>query len=135
MSNVYFQVNTHWKPTSERGTIFSTVRSHYGAGKYFTRLCMDIMFSVLKVLSVAIQTRNRAAIQGAIEVSKVQVEGYYQMALGLAQAEVQLPVMVEPAPNTPGGTLPAKVDDLGGISPVDDSQVEFEEFEPFVMDD
>lgn len=135
MSDIYFKVKTQWKLTSERGVIVKTVRNHYGPGPSFTRLCMDIMFSVLKVLAVAIQTRNRAAIQGAIEVSKVQVEGYYQMALGLAQAEVQLPVMVEPAPNTPGGTLPAKVDDLGGISPVDESQVEFEEFEPFVMDD
>ncbi|QUY45747.1 hypothetical protein [Acaryochloris marina] len=135
MSDIYFKVKTQWKLTSERGVIVKTVRNHYGPGPSFTRLCMDIMFSVLKVLSVAIQTRNRAAIQGAIEVSKVQVEGYYQMALGLAQAEVQLPVMVEPAPNTPDGPLPAEVDDLGGISPVDESQVEFEEFEPFVMDD
>ncbi|MGR3280384.1 hypothetical protein ACSYAD_35620, partial [Acaryochloris marina NIES-2412] len=122
MSDIYFKVKTQWKLTSERGVIVKTVRNHYGPGPSFTRLCIDIMFSVLKVLAVAIQTRNRAAIQGAIEVSKVQVEGYYQMALGLAQAEVPLPVMVEPAPNAPGGTLPAEVDDFGGISPVDDSQ-------------
>ncbi|MGR3280359.1 hypothetical protein ACSYAD_35495, partial [Acaryochloris marina NIES-2412] len=122
MSRVVLKIDTRWQLTSERGSVVNAVRTHYGPGPSFTRLCMDIMFSVLKVLAVAIQTRNRAAIQGAIEVSRVQVEGYYQMALGLAQAEVQLPVMVEAAPNPSGGTLPAEVDDLGGISPWDESQ-------------
>lgn len=132
MSRVVFRIDTRWQLTSERGSVINAVRNHYGAGKYFTSLCINIMFSVLKVLAVAIQTRNRAAIQGAIEVSRVQVEGYYQMALGLAQAEVSLPVMVEPALNTPSGTLPAEADDLDGISPWDESQAEFESFD---MDD
>ena len=132
MSDIYFKVKTQWKLTSERGVIVKTVRNHYGPGPSFTRLCMDIMFSVLKVLSVAIQTRNRAAIQGAIEVSRVQVEGYYQMALGLAEAEVPQPVMVEPTLSIPGGTLPAEADDLDDTPPWDESQAEFEEF---VMDD
>lgn len=132
MSRVVLKIDTRWQLTSERGAVINTVRNHYGSGTSFTRLCIDIMFSVLKVLAVAIQTRNRAAIQGAIEVSKVQVEGYYQMALGLAEVEVPLPVMVEPAPSNPGGTLSAEADDLSDIAPWDESQAEFESF---VMDD
>ncbi|KAI9129608.1 hypothetical protein [Acaryochloris sp. CCMEE 5410] len=132
MSRVIFRIDTRWQLTSERGAIINAVRNHYGPGPSFTRLCLGIMFSVLKVLSVAIQTRNRAAIQGAIEVSRVQVEGYYQMALGLAEAEVPLPVMVEPTLSIPGGTLPAEADDLDDTPPWDESQAEFEEF---VMDD
>lgn len=136
MSDIYFKVKTQWKLTSERGVIVKTVRNHYGPGPSFTRLCMDIMFSVLKVLAVAIQTRNRAVIQGAIEVSKAQVEGYYQMALGLAQAEVPSFSPIQPNLDNPGEPLLSAVDDSpGGISPMDDSQAECEEFEPFVMDD
>ncbi|NJM67625.1 MAG: hypothetical protein HC851_19120 [Acaryochloris sp. RU_4_1] len=135
MSNIYFRIKTQWPPNSERGFVVHAVRNHFGPGTSFTRLCTDIMFSVLRVLAVAIQTRNRAMIQQAIQISKVQIDGYYQMALGLAEFEVRMPVPIQPGLHHATGMLFAGTNDLEGKFLTEDSEDEFDLFEEILMDD
>lgn len=157
MSDIYFKIQTRWKPTSERGSVVHTVRDHYGEGTSFTRLCTDIMFSVLKVLAVAIRTRSQSATRAAIEISKAQVDSFYQMALGLTQPDVNPTSSPEPEPAQssgpafvedtsaadpviPGSTeasgpLPTELDDRGGISLMGDPEELFEGIGSLVLDD
>lgn len=148
MSNVYFKINTRWQPASERGNVINVVRNHVGTGSRFTRLCLDIMFSVLKVLAVAIQTRDEVAIQDAIQVSEVQVGSYYRMALGFAQVKSRVSDQLDAdRENRPPSdtTLPEMtVDDvevpavtgnsIGGFDEDDYSALD-ELFEPMIVED
>ncbi|NJM68144.1 MAG: hypothetical protein HC851_21980 [Acaryochloris sp. RU_4_1] len=136
MARVIFRIDTRWEATSERGSMVHAVRNHFSSGTSFTRLCTEIMFSVLRVFFVAIQTHNRAEIEAAIHISKVQIDNYYQMALGLAHPiDVGVAAPIPPASNDATGILSADPNDLEGILLTEDSEEEFDEFETILTDD
>ncbi|NJM67624.1 MAG: hypothetical protein HC851_19115 [Acaryochloris sp. RU_4_1] len=93
-----FRLDTVWGKDKEIATVIKTAKAHYQ--RSFGGKCVTILYAVFKPIAVALQTNSATEVRKAIEVSRDQLETFYNLALvSVSSEETHLPnLALEEAP-------------------------------------
>ncbi|MGR3278000.1 hypothetical protein ACSYAD_23155 [Acaryochloris marina NIES-2412] len=86
-------------PNAEYQAILNASKKHF-YGTFATK-CMTILYAVFRPVVVALQTNSVAEVRKAIQISKDQVETFYDLALIMATVDGSSSESTSPSSNSP----------------------------------
>lgn len=91
-----FRINTGWQANTDRAVVISGGQAYYE--RQFTSVCVNILYCVLKPLTVARQGKSRSEVLLAITEAKSKLDIYFDEAMTMVTIQ-SLPSSAEgPAP-------------------------------------
>lgn len=82
--NYYFELDAEWEENSDIAVVMSRAQTHYGAD--FTEKCVNVLYFVLKPISLALRGQSQSEVLLAIAEARDKVDILFDLSLSMAQS-------------------------------------------------